>query len=223
MLSRKRRVADHVQTRLVLASGSPRRRDFLTQHGFQFEVIAADIDESVLPGEAPDVYVERLAREKATAVLQRLASDALPSDGDSDPREDITVIGADTTVAFRGEILGKPADEDEARAMLRRLSGATHETITGIAVVRHETVSICVRTNVTFAHLTDHEIDFYVSTGEPLDKAGAYGIQGIAGAYVERIEGNVQNVAGLPMHNVILLLARVGLSPSQLRAHRTTS
>jgi septum formation protein len=204
-----------MRSRLILASGSPRRQELLRNLGFVFDVIAADLDESVLPGESPDAYVERLAIEKARAVRDRLASD---SGGRASPDIDVTVIGADTTVAFQGEILGKPNDADDARAMLRRLSGATHQALTGIAVVRHETVSVCVRTNVTFARMTDHEIDWYVATGDPLDKAGAYGIQGIAGSYIERIDGNVQNVAGLPMHHLVLLLARVGLSPSMLRA-----
>lgn len=204
-----------VETRLILASGSPRRRELLSNHGFTFEVQAADIDESVRPGESPDAYVQRLAVEKATAIRDRLAADA--ADRGANAEVDITVIGADTTVAFQGEILGKPVDAADAKAMLRRLSGATHQALTGVAVVRHETVSVCVRTNVTFAEMTDHEIDWYVSTGDPLDKAGSYGIQGIAGSYVERIDGNVQNVAGLPMHHLVVLLAKVGLSPSMLR------
>ena len=204
--------------RLILASGSPRRREFLTNHGMAFEVMAADIDESVRPGELPDEYVVRLAVEKATAVRDRLLADASAEVADEANAPDIVVIGADTTVAFENEILGKPVDADDARAMLRRLSGATHQTLTGVAVVRHRAVSVCVRTNVTFARLTDHEIDWYVGTGEPLDKAGSYGIQGIAGSYIERIDGNVQNVAGLPMHHLVVLLASVGLSPGMFRA-----
>lgn len=206
-----------MQTRLILASGSPRRSELLTRHGFDFEVRAPDIDESVLPGESPDSYVERLAVEKATAVRRRLAVELAATGAAAADPPDTTVIGADTTVAIDGVILGKPATTDEAGAMLRRLSGATHQALTGVAVVRHRTVSICVRTNVTFARMTDHEIDWYVSTGEPFDKAGGYGIQGTAGSYVERIDGNVQNVAGLPMHHLILLLANVGLSPGMLR------
>ena len=204
-------------TRLILASGSPRRREFLTNHGLTFEVMAADIDESVRPGELPDDYVIRLAVSKATAIRDRLESLTIGNTEDQQP--DIAVIGADTTVAFQNEILGKPIDADDARAMLRRLSGRTHQTLTGIAVARHETVSLCVRTNVTFARLTDHEIDWYVRTGEPLDKAGSYGIQGIAGSYIERIDGNVQNVAGLPMHHLVILFAKVGLSPNMFRAN----
>ncbi len=178
--------------------------------------MAADIDESVRPGELPDDYVVRLAIEKATAIRDRLHAEAASAGAALAP--DVAVIGADTTVAFQNEILGKPTDPADARAMLRRLSGATHQTLTGVAVVRHEAASVCVRTNVTFAQLTDHEIDWYVSTGEPLDKAGSYGIQGIAGSYIERIDGNVQNVAGLPMHHLVVLLAKIGLSPSMFRA-----
>ena len=204
-----------METRLILASGSPRRRELLAQHGFAFDVLASDIDESVRPGEAPGHYVERLAREKAVAVLTSVA-DGLPT-GATAP-VDITVVGADSTVAISDEILGKPADAEEAKTMLRRLSGTTHQVFTGVAVIRHEVVSVCVRTNVTFAPMTEHEINWYVNTGEPFDKAGGYGIQGPAGSFVERIEGNVQNVIGLPMHHLVLLLAKVGLSPSMLRA-----
>ena len=207
------------KTRLILASGSPRRRDLLANHGLAFEVMAADVDETVRPGELPDDYVIRLAVEKAMAIRNRLHAEATEAatSGDIDP-PDIAVIGADTTVAFHNEILGKPSDADDARAMLRRLSGSTHQALTGVAVVRHEAVSLCVRTNVTFAQLTDHEIDWYVNSGEPFDKAGGYGIQGIAGSYIEHIDGNVQNVAGLPMHHLVILLARVGLSPGMFRS-----
>ncbi len=195
-------------TRLILASGSPRRSELLAQYGFVFDVIAADIDESMYPGESPETYVERLAREKAMAVRARVE----PTSGES------IVIGADTTVALGTDILGKPANAAETKTMLRSLSGATHQVFTGVAVVREEPISLCVRTNVTFAELTDHEIDWYVSTGEAFDKAGGYGIQGAAGAFVERIDGNVQNVVGLPMHHLVLLLARVGIRPQMLRA-----
>jgi septum formation protein len=155
------------------------------------------VDESVRPGEAPDAYTERLAREKAGVVAIR--------------EPDAVVVAADTTVVVDGEILGKPADEAEARAMVRRLAGRAHEVFTGIAVRRGAREASAVeRVRVTFRALTDDEVAAYVATGEPMDKAGAYGIQGYGATLVERIEGDYFAVMGLSLVRTVALLRAVG-------------
>jgi septum formation protein len=181
--------------RLILASASPRRRELLTQAGFSFTVKAADIDESVLPGEDPEAYVTRLAREKAQTIFDALDDAAA------------VVLGADTTVVLDGEILGKPLDKADAVRMLRALSGRTHRVITGVAVVTARgTDGTAEVTEVRFCGLSDSEIAEYVETGEPMDKAGAYGIQGRAGKWIPRIEGCYFNVVGLPLARVCAML-----------------
>ncbi|WP_058187361.1 Maf family protein [Terracidiphilus gabretensis] len=181
--------------RLILASASPRRRELLTQAGFSFTVKAADIDESVLPGEDPEAYVTRLAREKAQTIFDALDDAAA------------VVLGADTTVVLDGEILGKPLDKADAVRMLRALSGRTHRVITGVAVVTARgTDGTAEVTEVRFCELSDSEIAEYVETGEPMDKAGAYGIQGRAGKWIPRIEGCYFNVVGLPLARVCAML-----------------
>lgn len=185
-------------TPILLASGSPRRRELLAQLGLQFEIAAPDVDETPLPGEAPVPYVGRLAVVKAMAVAA----------GD-----DTLVIAADTTVEIDGDILAKPADAAEARAMLRRLSGRAHHVHTGVALRRGEhTLCEVVTAHVTFATLTDAQIDWYVATGEPMDKAGAYAVQGIGGVFVEKVDGSVSNVIGLPLHTVVRLAEQLGVS-----------
>ena len=170
---------------LVLASQSPRRREILRLAGIPFTVRVGDVDESVLDGESPADYVQRLAAAKACAV-------------EAGPGE--TVLGADTTVVIDGEILAKPADADDARRMLARLSGRRHEVLTGVCLRRGVTATCeFVTTGVVFATLTAAEIDEYVASGEPMDKAGAYAIQGLASKFVERIEGDYFNVMGLPV------------------------
>jgi septum formation protein len=186
--------------RVVLASQSPRRRDLLTLVGVAHEVRPADVDESVRPGEAPDAYVRRLAGEKARAV----------ADGLGDPGA--AVVAADTTVVVDGEILGKPADAAEARAMVRRLAGRAHEVFTGMAVVRGPRLADAVeRVGVTFRPLGDDEIAAYVATGEPMDKAGAYGIQGYGATIVERVDGDYFAVMGLSLRRTVALLGEVGV------------
>jgi septum formation protein len=186
--------------RVVLASQSPRRRDLLTLVGVAHEVRPADVDESVRPGEAPDAYVRRLAGEKARAV-----ADALGDPG-------AAVVAADTTVVVDGEILGKPADAAEARAMVRRLAGRAHEVFTGMAVVRGPRLADAVeRVGVTFRPLGDDEIAAYVATGEPMDKAGAYGIQGFGATIVERVDGDYFAVMGLSLRRTVALLGEVGV------------
>ena len=186
--------------RVVLASQSPRRRDLLTLVGVAHEVRPADVDERVRPGEAPDAYVRRLAGEKARAV-----ADALGDPG-------AAVVAADTTVVVDGEILGKPADAAEARAMVRRLAGRAHEVFTGMAVVRGPRLADAVeRVGVTFRPLGDDEIAAYVATGEPMDKAGAYGIQGYGATIVERVDGDYFAVMGLSLRRTVALLDEVGV------------
>jgi nucleoside triphosphate pyrophosphatase len=175
--------------RLVLASASPRRRELLAQAGFTFDVISADIPEVRKPGEDPIRFVTRLAREKAEAVL---ASHPVTAD--------TMILGADTIVLVDDEVLGKPQDAADAARMLRLLSGQTHQVITGVCLAKgRERQRAAEVTFVRFATLSDEEIAEYVATGEPLDKAGAYAIQGRAGRWVLRIHGCYFNVVGLPL------------------------
>lgn len=190
------RIPDGVE--LVLASGSPRRRELLAQLGFEFEVRPADIDESPRAGEAPADYVRRLSIEKASAVV---GSDEI-------------VIAADTTVDVDGEIFEKPVDRDDARRMLRRLSGRTHSCHTGVTVIdagcgSEAAETTVVTTEVEFVTLDDATIDWYVTTGEADDKAGAYGIHLAAGAFVREVRGSVTNVIGLPLAETLVLLRSI--------------
>jgi len=171
---------------IVLASASPRRAEILSNAGIPFvREIPAGIDETPVPGEAPRDYVMRLAREKAGAIS--VAAGRI-------------VLGADTTVVVDGEILGKHSDAADAARMLRRLSGRAHDVITGVCLRDHRTQVVdAATTRVWFAPLSDAEIEAYVSTGDPMDKAGAYGIQGLASKFVTRIEGCYFNVMGLPV------------------------
>ena len=184
--------------RVILASQSPRRRELLSLVGIEHEVQPADIDESPWPDEAPVPHTERLARAKAQVIAAR-APDAL-------------VIAADTIVVIDGAILGKPAGIPEARAMLAQLSGRTHEVCTGMAVAQGERVeSAVVRVSVRFRRLDDDTIARYVNTGEPMDKAGAYGIQGYGATIVEHIEGDYFAVMGLSLVTIVQLAERMGL------------
>ncbi|NBP50096.1 MAG: septum formation protein Maf [Actinobacteria bacterium] len=190
--------------RLVLASRSPRRTDLLrslldeSAPEAEFEVAPADVDEVPLAGEAPRDMVVRLALAKARAVAARVGGGAM-------------VIGADTTVELDGESLGQPADADAARATLRRLSGRTHLVHTGVAVLYEGAEAPGVDTaRVTFVPLTDALVDWYVSTGEPMDKAGAYGIQGRGAVLVDRVEGQVSTVVGLPLRLLAGRMAALG-------------
>lgn len=178
---------------MILASRSPRRAELLTAAGIAFDVLAADVDETPLPREAPDVYVERLAIAKAQAVR------AL--------RPGATVLGADTTVTIDGEILGKPVDDADAARMLRLLSGRAHLVHTGVALVSSGGIKSAVdTTRVWFEAMTDEDISWYVATGEPADRAGAYAIQGFASRFIPRIEGSYSNVVGLPVAMVSSIL-----------------
>ena len=169
----------------MLASQSPRRSEILRQAGFPFTVRIADVDESVRAGETPAGYVQRLAEAKARAV---------------DASAGEIILGADTTVVVEGEILAKPEDAEDARRMLRLLSGRRHHVLTGICLRRGDRAMCdCARTAVVFAPMSEREIADYVASGEPMDKAGGYAIQGLASKFVEGIEGDFFNVVGLPV------------------------
>jgi septum formation protein len=188
---------------LVLASASPRRRELLAQAGFAFSVRAAEIPEDPHANEDPIAYVTRLAREKAEAVFRQISSE------ESAPPQ--VVLGADTTVTLDNQILGKPADASDAARMLRLLSGRTHLVMTGVAVVTPQNAEVAAEvTAVRFLTLSDREIEDYVATGEPMDKAGAYAIQGRAARWIPRIEGCYFNVVGLPLALVTAMLESLG-------------
>ena len=192
------------EPRLILASASPRRRELLAQAGFAFSIHPAEIDEIPLPHEPAAAYVERLAIEKALSVVHSLRS--------SEPH---IILAADTAVVLPGlsdTILGKPAGPADAARMLTLLSGRTHAVMTGIAAISSassRTVSAIEITQVTFDLLTPEEIQTYVATGEPLDKAGAYAIQGFAARWIPRVEGDYFNVVGLPIARTVALLAEL--------------
>ncbi|MGH9705061.1 MAG: Maf family protein [Candidatus Acidiferrales bacterium] len=186
--------------KLILASASPRRAEVLKNAGFAFEAVSTNVDESLRAGESPHSYVRRLAESKARAAAAHLSSQAL-------------VIGADTTVVIDGLILGKPESAGEAKQMLTRFSGRTHEVLTGVAVIRVPEGDARIleeRTRVTFASITQNEIEDYVDSGEPFGKAGGYAIQGLAGRFVTRVDGCYFNVVGLPLARLYRLLREFG-------------
>jgi septum formation protein len=191
--------------RLVLASASPRRADLLRAAGFTFDIVPAEVDERVRDREQPSDYVRRLALEKSAAVLEALtASVSTPTSWTAD----LVVLGADTTVVVDGEILGKPRDDREAGAMLRRLSGRRHEVLTGISLrSRSAERGLVETTGVYMMELRDQDIAWYLGSGEGRDKAGAYGIQGLASRFIPRIDGSYANVVGLPVANIPSLLS----------------
>ena len=191
-------------TSLYLASGSPRRRELLTQIGVPFSVISAEIDETPLPDESPQAYVERLARGKAAAGRARL--------GAGQAAAGTCVLGADTAVVLDGQILGKPLDEAEALAMLLALSGREHEVLTAVAVRDGERCeSRVVRSLVRFRAINSEEAHTYWSSGEPRDKAGAYAIQGLAAVFVAGLNGSYSGVVGLPLCETAELLGHFGI------------
>ncbi len=183
---------------VILASQSPRRRELLTLVGIPHEVRPADIDESMLPNEEPRAHCERLAREKVEAIAAR------------EPHA--LVIGSDTIVVLDGDVLGKPADEAEARATLARLSGRSHVVMTAVAVrYRGRELSAVEEVGVTFHPLSAEDIAAYVATREPMDKAGAYGIQGFGATIVRRVDGDYFAVMGLPLQRLVRLMAELGV------------
>ena len=182
--------------RVILASASPRRRELLTLIGIEHVVQPANIDESYLAGETPREHAERLAREKAAAVVA----------------DDAVTIGSDTIVVVDGDILGKPRDREHATTMLRRLSGRSHIVMTGVAVrFNGRIVSGLEEVGVTFRPLGEAEIERYIDTGEPVDKAGAYGIQGFGATIVERVDGDYFAVMGLALNRLVRLFSELGL------------
>ena len=190
---------------LILASKSPRRKELLTQLGYKFDAANADIDESVKPSESPFDYVERLAQQKAQAIVKSLIISA-------QSKPTTVVLGSDTCVVCDGEILGQPKDQADCIKQLSGLSAKTHYVLTSIAVCCGAKVkSIVVKTEVTFKELSLSEINAYWKTGEPQDKAGSYGIQGIAGQFVTKIKGSYSAVVGLPLYETAQLLAEFNL------------
>jgi len=178
---------------LILASASPRRKDLLTQAGIAFTVVPANIPEEQLPKEAAAKFVLRLAEEKARAVAKL--------------HPEATVLAADTIVHLDNEILGKPEDAADAARMLRLLSGQTHQVLTGVAVVEKGVCRSTIEvTQVTFSKISEEDLTHYIASGEPMDKAGAYGIQGYAARWIPRIEGDYYNVVGLPVARTIAML-----------------
>jgi septum formation protein len=187
-------MTNHQRERLILASGSPRRKELLTAVGWPFEAITAGIDESLKPGEDPATYVQRLALLKATAVAAQL--------------DQGLVLGADTTVVVDNHLLGQPVDDVDAKRMLQLLNAKWHEVLTGVAVVRvgGESRVAYETTRVRFAEMSEDEMDWYIATGEARGKAGAYGIQGAAGLFIKEIQGDYFNIVGLPIRLVYELI-----------------
>jgi septum formation protein len=189
--------------RLILASSSPRRAEVLRNAGFVFEIRPADVDETRQPHEAAEDYVRRVAQAKARAISEPARAD----------RERAIVIAADTIVLAEGQILGKPRDAEDARRMLRLFSGKTHEVLTALSVINVPAAKEALhveKTRVEFLKMSEEEMETYIQTGEPLDKAGAYGIQGIAGRFATRIEGCYFNVLGLPLSRLWTTLQSLG-------------
>ena len=191
-----------VLTKVILASGSPRRRQLLGEAGFAFEVIESGVVEGHVGDEPASDYALRMAREKARAISSR--------------ERGAIVVGADTVVVCDATILEKPASPDDARRMLAMLSGRSHVVVTAFALARDGMIveSEAVESRVTFRDLSDTEIVEYVASGEPLDKAGAYGIQGRGGGFISQVEGSRANVMGLPTERVVAALMRHGAQPS---------
>ena len=183
---------------LILASGSPRRKELLTQIGVSFVIDVPNIDESIITGESPENYVSRLSKEKVMQVAER--------------NQGSVVLAADTTVVSGETILGKPASRSDGMRMLQNLSGSVHSVLTGVSVWAGETTTICTTSLVRFRELCQQEIEWYWETGEPADKAGGYGLQGIGAAFVSSIEGSYSNVIGLPLTETVELLRDHGVN-----------
>ena len=205
------KIQHKMQNKIYLASKSPRRRELLRQVGIDFELLllrdamprGPDVTEIVHPGELPLKYVSRVTQEKANAAWNFMLARRLPVH---------PVLAADTTVVIDQHILGKPANQEEAIQMLRQLSGKTHQVLTSIAVRYHETSFECTQTSdVTFASLTDEQILAYCATQEPYDKAGGYGIQGLAARFISHISGSYSGIMGLPLFETTVLLRQAGI------------
>ena len=209
--------------RLVLGSSSPRRRELLERMGLRFRVLTADIDETKYETEDPEASVRRICEAKANAVAQAVEAALTASGGEppAQPQAETLILTADTVVVLDGRILGKPRGEAEAKAMLRALSGREHAVYTAFTLrpaggMQTESTH-CEKTLVKFRELTDAEIDTYVDSGEPMDKAGAYGIQGLGAMLVEGIRGDYFTVMGLPVCKLCVMLKRYGIDPLSKR------
>ena len=196
---------------LYLASQSPRRRELLTQVGFTFTVISADVNEDTIPNESAEDYVTRLAREKAIAGFSMIK------------QQDKAVLGSDTAVVIDGEILGKPENDDDAKRMLKLLSGNTHQVMTAVALAvgndittSPELTEVVSVSEVTFKKLSDDEIEHYVHSGECTDKAGSYAIQGLGAVFITHLSGSYSGVMGLPLYETVALLHKAGISTDSL-------
>ena len=188
-----------IKPHIILASSSPRRSELLQQVRVSFEVLPVDIDETVLDGESPETYVERLALEKARAGWEL-------------SRQESPVLGSDTVVVNEGRILGKPCDRQHAFDMLTGLSGKTHRVLTAVALVMGDKSSIRLsESGVSFGPVDEQDLQRYWESGEPADKAGAYAVQGLAAAFITRLEGSYSGVMGLPLHETLELLRSFGL------------
>jgi len=202
--------------KLILASASPRRAQILRDAGIPFEIARANVSERRKRGENAVAMTRRLAQAKAEAIARKLEKEHLEA----------IVVGADTTVEVKGELLGKPQSSAEARKMLRKLAGRTHRVVTSVAAIRlsdHAEVIVTETTRVLFAPLSAEDIAEYVATGEPLDKAGAYAVQGIGGRFIESIEGCYFNVVGLPLARLYRMLSGLGWRPALQRGRRKTA
>jgi septum formation protein len=202
--------------KLILASTSPRRAQILRDAGIPFEIARANVNERRRLGESARVMTRRLAQAKAQIIAKKLGKKPLQA----------IVIGADTTVEVKGELLGKPQSLAQARKMLRKLAGKTHRVVTSVAAIRlpdHAQAIATVTTRVRFAPLSAEDIAEYVATGEPLDKAGAYAVQGIGGRFIERIDGCYFNVVGLPQARLYRMLSGLGWRPAPQRGRRKTA
>jgi len=237
----------HCVVRLILASASPRRAELLRAAGFEFEIVATNVDESIRAGESPHTYVRRLAAEKSAAAMAGYVVSGFSrtddggrhgalDDRDGPPKgghhvreqyvhEDVIILGADTAVVVDGDILGKPGDDADAAAMLRRLSGRRHDVMTGVSLrVGAYEVGRVEITSVEFARLGDDDVQWYVASGEGRDKAGAYAIQGLASRFIPRIDGSYSNVVGLPIACVTELLTEIsGTRPARSSQNRSTA
>jgi septum formation protein len=207
LLSRRKipasEAADYNYMKIILASSSPRRAGILRDAGIVFEIRATEIDETALPCETAQAMVARLAEAKARAAAAQIGT----------AMHECIIVGADTTIELGGEVLGKPRDSAHAREMIARLSGRTHHVLTGVFLLRLPGIATRAAVEnsvVTFAPLSEKEIDAYVASGEPMGKAGAYAIQGLAGRYIPRIEGCYFNVVGLPLAKLYALLRELG-------------
>ncbi len=190
---------------IYLASHSPRRRELLEQVNINYQQVAVEVDETMIQGELPQNYVQRLALTKARAGYKTLMDRQIPP-------QNIAALGADTVVVCHQQVFGKPVDSMMARSMLKQLSGQGHQVMTAVALVTAHQAEIQLnRSTVYFRTLTDMEIDAYIATGEPFDKAGSYAIQGLASIFIERIEGSYSGIMGLPIYETANLLIKFGL------------